>query len=245
MTRAKKHTPSSENRGENAPRRLGVPAILGVAIAFGIALGIAGGLFLSSIDISSLIFERRQEGGSQSVLLSKRDLDELETLAYVRRTVFPHDYLLPNLTIYSLTARIAESNGAPEEVLSPEEYRHYTAANLATEIGLATRRDQTSYVVVTTEYRWGYRIAEISRYLTRNEEGVSIGDLPPAQILSITTEDIDPEVYPYGPVPLDPEEWKTVAAFVRETEIPEAERDRLEQRSRENTISFLETSLAR
>lgn len=240
--------PTSERRrdagaaGGRALRR--VLLILVVAITVGAAIG----FFLHRFEIGSILVKTVQSGGSQSVLLQRRDIGEIETLAYVRRTVFPHDYLSTDLTMEEITARIAEFSAPPEEVLTPEALRHFRAANLAAEVGLATRREQASYVVVTTEYRFGYRVSDLIPVVERIEpiEGSASSVattlaklLPPPEMLSVSTNDIDPERYPYGRVPLDAAEWRSVAEFVRENDVPADEWERLVERSRETAAHIV------
>ena len=146
-----------------------------VAIAIAVVAGAAVGPLIGRFDIGSLLIRTIRSGGSQSALLQRRDVGEIETIAYVRRTVFPHDYLSPDFTMGELTSRIAEFGAPPESVLTKEALRHFQAANLAAEVGLATRRDQAAFVVVTTVYRYGYRVEDLLPTIERAAASPGIG----------------------------------------------------------------------
>ena len=200
--------------------------------------------------IHSFLFHEVTGGGSQSTLTAIREVDRLETLAYVRRSVFPHDYLSDDLEMIDLVRRIGKSGKRPTEVLSARELRHYRAANVSAELGLATRREQNRYVVVTTIYRFGYNAETIVTHLLRNpipddlsgaerQRAVErvVASLPPAVLLSVGTEDLAEETYPYGPVPLDADGWRRVSRFVSQVdpddETMSAMRDEATDRARE------------
>lgn len=230
-------------------------------VAVTVALALAAGWVFRD-EISRFLYHREVHSGSQSELVAIRDVGELETLAFVRRTVFPHDYLLPDTDVTRIVGKISELEAGAR--VSPEEELHLAAANLAAELGLATRREQTDYVVVTTVMRFGYTVDTLVDTLERGGDSSTArqrsGDsaateggqtasearfsaLPAAEILSVSTEDLSREAYPYGPVPLDADGWRRVAEFVS-TRYPQEEKIKdLRRQARDHAITFLDRLL--
>ncbi len=213
--------------------------------------------------IGEFIFQREPHAASSGTLIAMRELAELETLGYVRKTVFPHDYLDPDLTMYSLVQELSDEGAPAETVLTDSEYRHYRAANLAGEVGLATRREQPAYVVVTTIVRFGYRIDEVLRWyddtLGEDVPGEVATDsastdaspgasgareavwetFPPATVLSVETEDVSRDSYHYGSIPLTADEWRQVSTFVEEFPADPIHYEQLLDESRVRAIDLL------
>jgi hypothetical protein len=214
---------------------LSVPLIVLTTVAVAVAVVVAA----LRLDLAGMVYSRTRGGGSQSTLTAIRDIPRLETLAYVRRTVFPHDYLLPDLQLTDLVRMVALGGGDPEEALSPREHLHYRAANLASRFGLATRRDQGGYVVVTVVYRFGYEVGPLTDHLEQADPEDLFAALPPGTLLSIDIEDLRRETYPYGPVSLDAEGWKEVTAFVAEADLPGQVKEDLASQSRDQAVMIL------
>ncbi|MDA3950493.1 MAG: hypothetical protein PF508_14920 [Spirochaeta sp.] len=203
----------------------------------------AGAVFVFRTELATFFFSRTVRSGSQGTLVELRDLAELETLAYVRRTVFPHDYLSAETDMTRIVQRLSTDGGPPEEVLSATELQHYRAANLASDIGLATRREQSGYVVITVVYRFGYDIAELTDRLNAylaTTPGTEIADaVPEAVVLSVDVEDLHRETYPYGTVSLDAEGVRRVATFVADQDIPADVLSELKAESRTRAVEII------
>ncbi len=224
-----------KNDNQRARRPI-LPVLSIVLVVFAIT---ALFIVFTRFDVTGIVYNRVQRGGSQSTLTAIRDISRLETVAYVRRTVFPHDYLLPDLQLADLVRIVSLGGGNPAEALSPREYLHYRAANLASRLGLATRRDQNGYVVITAVYRFGYETGPLTDYLELADRENLFSDLPPGELLSIDIEDLRREDYPYGPVTLDADGWKRVSAFIVEEELPVSVREDLALQSRDQALLIL------
>lgn len=190
--------------------------ILAVAVAV-----VAGTLFLARNQLADLVYRETVSRGSESLFLGPRDVAELETVAMVHKTVFPHDYFLEDTNFYVLLDRIRRADAPAQDVLTSQELDHFDAVNLAQSIGLATGAGQPGYVVVTTTLRYGYDLSQLESLIRAqtdlNDEQDSAPAtiaVPPARLLSQETEDLSREDYPYSPVYLDAEGWQSVTAFV-------------------------------
>lgn len=202
---------------------------------------------------------------SQLVLQQLRDVLSFHSVEYVYRTVFPHDYYPEGVNINQLLSRLAMDNRPIEEVLTPEEAAYWEAYNLAAEVGLRPGREE--FIVVTVRARGGYslegtaldpgrsrRSAESAPNDRAARDVFSVSEetgpdgsqlrrltlrLPPPEVVEVVVEDVNPELYRYPEVGLDPEGWRQVAEFVsrRVTELTVEEG--ILERTRENTESFL------
>ena len=208
------------------------PAVVSLVVV-GVAVVL---LFGFRQQIASLVFQRTTTSGSDGVLVAMEDLAELETTALVRKTVFPHDFFLEGVSVSSLLDRIRDADRSASEVLSVAELLHFQAANLAAHVGMDASSGSSDFIVITTVARYGYdmdalaaRVADllsqpgVHRPSARDGAGEAVDgrpydtvvvELPPAELLSLETEDISIENYPYRAVPLDAEEWRRVTTFV-------------------------------
>ncbi|TVR71550.1 MAG: hypothetical protein EA427_04275 [Spirochaetaceae bacterium] len=173
----------------------------------------------------SWLFRREQESASLGTFQEIRDLAQLETLAYVRRSVFPHDFLQPHLTVPGLLRVVAAADTTAAEALQPEELAHLRAANLAASLNLAGSRNDERFVVVTTTLIFGYDLDLVATGLENaripsdaDPDGSSIPlyVLPPPALLSVITENINRANYPFPPIHLDAEGWRRVTSFVED-----------------------------
>lgn len=169
-------------------------------------------LFLAREQLSEFLYQETVSSGSAALFLGFQDVAELETVAVVHKTVFPHDFFQDGTNFYVLLDRIRRADAIAGEVLTPQELDHFHAVNLAESLGLATTPGQKGYVVVTTTLRYGYDLSELDGLV--REENHSPILVPPARLLSHETEDLAREDYPYSPVYLDAEGWQAVTGFV-------------------------------
>ncbi len=172
-------------------------------------------VFLAREGVAELIYRETVSSGSESLFLGAHDTAELETVAVVYKTVFPHDYFVEGVNFYALLDRVRRSDAPAADVLTPAELDHFEAVNLAQSLGLATTPGQPGYVVVTSTLRYGYDLSRLESHIRDGIEA-SVIPIPPAELLSQETEDLTTEEYPYSPVYLDAEGWQTVAGFVAE-----------------------------
>jgi hypothetical protein len=190
-------------------------------------LAVLGTVFALRDTLAAALYTRQVSSGSSGVLIAIESVGELETLAEVRRNVFPHDFLVPDTDIYTLLRRIEMSQRPLEEVLTPEERTHLAIAELAGRYGLATQSGQRGHVVITTVIRYGYDLAHISRLVAQavaDAAGQSVTiELPPASLLSLETEDISRDSYPWGTVPVSAEGIREISALIADA-VQEPER---------------------
>lgn len=189
-------------------------------VVFGLAL-----ISRSDHGLFSWIVRHEQRGGSLTTLNEMRDMARLETLAYVQRTVFPHDFLQPHLTVPDLLRKIAAAGTTAADALNPEELAHLRAANLATLLNLASTRDDSRFVVITTTMLFGYDLETVAEQLEtvlnqhREEppgEEPPQYVMPPPLVLTVITENINRANYPFPAIPLDAEGWRQVTSFVED-----------------------------
>lgn len=178
-------------------------------------------LFLAREQLAEFLYRETVSSGSESLFLGVQDAADLETVAVVHKTVFPHDFFHDETNFYLLLDRVRRADAPAREVLTPQELNHFNAVNLADSLGLAVAPGQTGYVVVTTTLRYGYDLSELEEVIrNRSRPGeqdngsLSPISVPPARLLSHETEDLSRDDYPYSPVYLDAEGWQAVAGFV-------------------------------
>ena len=193
-----------------------LPAVLTLLVVIA-----AASLFLAREQLAEFIYRETVSSGSESLFLGGYDTAELETVAVVYKTVFPHDFFLDGANFYVLLDRVRRSDAPAKEVLTSAELDHFKAVHLAQSLGLATTPGQPGYVVVTTTLRYGYDLSHLESQIRAEITGAddagtepSVIPIPPAELLSQETEDLTKGEYPYSPVYLDAEGWQMVTRFV-------------------------------
>jgi hypothetical protein len=217
------------------------------------------------VSLDSLLWSREERFSSREIVEQIRDVYELQTVEYVYRMVFPHDFYPEDLSLRAVFDRLAEGQGAPEEVLSPEELAFLRAYNLAYESGLPTTPEGDSFVVVTARVRGGYsaedpsQLQELFRVeavtgsdageqapedesLTPEESRVVVL-LPEAEVVEVLIEDLNRENYPYPAAMVDAEEWREISSFVAEEARRRTVEEGILREAEENARVFLTTLL--
>lgn len=167
------------------------------------------------------LVNREQASGSVSTLEEIRELSRLETLSYVRRSVFPHDFLQEHLTVPQLLRKISIAGTTAAEALEPEELTHLRAANLAAALRFGTTGTGEQFVVVTTALVYGYDLEVLASdleaaYAAHSSPDPLVFQLPRPQLLSVLTENVNRENYPFPAIYLDAEGWRRVTSFVED-----------------------------
>jgi hypothetical protein len=210
--------------------------------------GVFGGPYIRLADIS--LVQRTTEAGHDAVLEQMRDISELQTVEYIYKLVFPHDFCIDGVSIPEILERSKSGGPAIEDALSPEEYRYYQAYFLARDAGLQPLSGPYDFLVITAYVELGYRLDSLdAAELVQIIPGTDGGDdrvrisLPPAEILQIRIEDPDSGNYPYPDLILDQANWGRIAAFARDhiAEIPEM--DDVRGEARESLADFFATFL--
>lgn len=211
-----------------------IPAIpLPLAVGLLVVSIVAFGL-LAWPALGPAILRDEAISATEGQLTAVESLSELTTLSWVRRTVFPHDFYLPD-------ASYTEVVLLEEDSLTTAEETHLAAGSLAWDLRLALSRRERGFVVVTTVVEFGYDLREL--VIETTAEGVTI-ELPPAEIRRITMEDLDRQAYPYGEVPIDAEGWREITSFVRERIPTDPRVEELAETARDNAIEVLRALLA-
>lgn len=213
------------------------PKVLFIVVPVLILL-IAGALFiltakpLFGIDLGINLIKRERTAVSVSVLTEVRDIMSLNTVEFVYKSVFPHDFLPSDIRWDSILYK--DQTGQP---LSPEEAEYVSIYRLCREIGIDLRQNNYDFVVVTSIIKAGYDFSDTvyssvggtpsegaNPDYTRLEEYVSFSEdgsrlllkLPRPEIVSLLIEDSTSENYAYPDISIDPEQWRVLSAFVTE-----------------------------
>ena len=215
-------------RHRNRALRIGFGTVIKLTLA-GLIVGLAVFLVLRFRPFEAIgrFFYRSETTVSSSSVLSEvRDVFELSTAELIYRTVFPYDYLDPELDMQRIYQRISGGQGVIRDILTEAEYEYYQAWNLAEDVGLSPDRSRNQFVVVTTISRAGFdlsRLSDAGQLLTISSEETENGReirvvrvrMPPAAISDIEIEDSDSSSYDYPDANLSPDEWRRVAEFVQ------------------------------
>ena len=209
-----------------------VAPLLAVAVALliGVVIGagrFGGGLRLMPTWTSGLARTRRTVV-SAGLLAEVRDMYTFNTVEYVYRAVFPFDFLHADTSIETILSRLRGASGRIEDVLTPREYEHWRAWNLARTHRFSVSADRPDFVVITVIVRGGFDLAG-----TVWDRGISAGpdevatvmrttdsprhilvQLPRATITDVIIEDINTARYRFPDFALQPAAWREIAGFV-------------------------------
>lgn len=193
------------------------------------------------LSLDRLFFQRREKFSSREILTEIGDLSELQTVEYVYRMVFPHDFYAEGLTLSAIFDQLAGRRGTPEEILTEEEQLYLRAHNLAAETGLATDPEGDDFVVLTARVRAGYSLSSLEGLFAvepleasppaatdaaaPGEPPTPLPDPPPEQarvfvrlpeatILELIIEDLGTGIYPYPEARVDAKEWRAISSFI-------------------------------
>lgn len=230
-------------------KRFIILLILLVLLTFGILLaftGLFGGPYLK-LPAISLVKEQTIQS-HEGILREIRELSELQTVEYIVKTVFPHDYFIPGTSFEQLLEKSARGGPLISDALNAQEYVHYQAYRLARDAGMYPESAGFDFVVVTARVELGYRLAdldadEIIQINTDGDDTTALISLPPAQILNIRIEDPDSSNYSYPDLFLDQQNWGRIAAFVQEHIIALDELEQARIAARTNFMQFFSTFL--
>ena len=149
---------------------------------------------------------------SQEIFEGVRTLKNLHTLRYIRKVVFPYDYLDPELDFDVILATLRRGKGTVNSLLSPRERDYLEARELAERIGLKFTGRKREFVVVTAQIGVGIDLEKV-KIFPGSENSIQVIH-PPPRIVDLTIEDPNPATYSYPDIPLSPFNWKLVAGLV-------------------------------
>jgi hypothetical protein len=195
---------------------------------------------------------------SVSFLEEIRDLYTFNTVEYIYKTVFPHDYLPPQS---SLEKTIQKIKSAPEEERSDTQKMYLQAYTLSREFGIENY--SSDFIVLTIIVRGGFDLSgtvfedpsrstteEIAEFfsITEEKEGNKTikniyMQLPRPAITDVIIEDIDPEKYLYPDLNIDAEEWKKLSLFTRKQVTDKVIKEGILEKAETNGEQFIRTLL--
>lgn len=181
---------------------------------------------------------RERRSGHELLLTEVHDLYRIHTVEYIYRSVFPYDYMPPQISLSSILRSIRSGSGHISEILSDEEQLYLDAYNISLDAGLRTDAAAAEFVVVTVVVRAGFDLSDTvyaRPHLATPEQTAAVFSVeeqaatattpavrtalmvtPPALVTELRVEDVDPQRYPYPDIALDPAGWRRIAEFVRQ-----------------------------
>ncbi|MFP4638761.1 MAG: hypothetical protein ACLFM6_10020 [Spirochaetaceae bacterium] len=218
-------------------RRILLPAALAVALAFagGTALDHFGVIEepLHTLARSLGLAERRTYRSSQVILEHLGEVHELDTVAYIHRTVFPFDYDTPR------ARALAEDVGLEAEefvVVTVQVTAGYELSDIdelhVRPVEAGPEQEATRPDTAGAESATG----------AGEGPGVHVR-VPPASVTEVVVEDVDPETYDYPDVAMDAAGWSEVAAFVTEHAETRTVAEGIIEEAEDNARSLVRTLL--
>ncbi|TVR03248.1 MAG: hypothetical protein EA403_07250 [Spirochaetaceae bacterium] len=167
---------------------------------------------------------------SAGLLAEVRDMYTFNTVEYVYRAVFPFDFLHADTSIELILSRLRGASGRIEDVLTPREYEHWRAWNLARTHRFSVSTDRPDFVVITITVRGGFdlagtvwdrgiaagpdEVATVIRTIGEPRDRAVAVQLPRATVTDVIIEDVDTARYRFPDFALQPAAWREIAGFV-------------------------------
>jgi hypothetical protein len=195
----------------------GVLLLILLVIVLLVGLSVAGPLV--GINLSPV--RHRRQAVSEITLTEMRSILKIETIEYVYKTVFPHDFLPEDPPEYRDLYRRWEMG----RLLTVGERDLLELYELCEELEIdLVRHGHTTreFVVLTCAVTAGFDLSgwseeEMSRYIRPSpEENLVRVRLPDPQITSITYNDDRSDAYRYPDLAVTPEKWKQIVAFIED-----------------------------
>jgi hypothetical protein len=226
------------------------------ALALGLAIG-GFGLELRLPDLSGLsqLFGGERTVVASSALLEQvRDLYRLNTVEYVHKAVFPHDFLPLSVDPQALSRKLAAARTQESVPLTAAEYEYLETGSLADEIGLSPEKNPTGFLIVTVTAQAGFELESFFTGRGENEPFLRVEqtgrertvyiDLPDPAITSLVIDDPSSGEYRYPDVRITPSQWRKLAAFVTRRVRPKLLEEGIlidaEEQGRRAVTAFLE-----
>jgi len=196
--------------------RLVLVLLLAVVFAF---LLTADPLF--NLDFGIIRTER--SAVSVALLAEVRDIFALNTIEFIYKSVFPHDFIPDDIDWGRLLMKRREGI-----LLSEQDRINLEIYDLCRKLGISADRDAYDFVVVTSIVKGGFDLAGtvyenpekhpelVSSAVTVTEDHAIILRLPEPVITDFIIEDSSSTSYTYPDLDIDPEEWKMLTGFIRD-----------------------------
>jgi hypothetical protein len=203
------------------------------------------------------LIRTRTQAFSVTFLKEIRELYTFNTVEYIYKTVFPHDYLPGGENQIQSIRRLQARQNSAKDDLTDTERQFLEAYTLSRNIGIDPWSNE--FVVLTVIVTGGFDLSntvfenpetaspeELSEYFTITEEREDTRTLktihlklPQPEITDIIIEDIDPTKYLYPDIKIDAREWKQLALFTRERIAEKVIREGILERAETNGEQFL------
>ncbi|MBP7494288.1 MAG: DUF4230 domain-containing protein [Spirochaetales bacterium] len=195
------------------------------------------------IDPLRLLGIVRKENSASSQILFERiqALQELHTVRYIYKTVFPFDYMDPQISFSGILSTLRGGKGSVNSLLSPKERDYLEAREQADAVGLRITGNRREFVVVTAQITAGIDLKSLKiEPLPGSTDSAGFRIIvPPPRITDVVIEDPTPENYPYPDIALTPERWKRIAAFTAVKVQERAKEGELLKSAWDQTVAFL------
>jgi hypothetical protein len=190
-------------------------------------LVVLGALFLLlakplfDLDLDLHLVERETTNVSVSILKEVRDIFAINTVEYVYKSVFPHDFVPSDYDWQGLLDKKQQG-----QALTGEELHYFSLYTLCRDIGIDLREESYTFVVVTSIITAGYDLgdtayttendqSQLEEYIRISEDRTTIYIKPPeATIVDFVIEDSSSKEYGYPDIAVQPHEWKRISSFV-------------------------------
>ncbi len=189
--------PKPPPRGRGTLRR----AIIIVILVVLAAVLVLGRPYLRRLQRAAAPIRSERVAGHDILLQEMHDLARLHTLEYRYRTVFPFDYMPPEISLDGILTRLRQDDGRYHELISPEERDYLAAYNLVHRHGIGSR-GVGEFLVLDVVVSAGFAFEPLDRgnapYEPSRYEGVRSGDGPADELLRLESSAPDPSAAP-GP----------------------------------------------
>ena len=190
-----------------------------------VAILAAVGFLLTADPLFNLdfgILRTEHTATSVAVLTEVRDVFALNTIEFIYKTVFPHDFIADDVDWGRLLQKQREGI-----FLSETDRANLEVYDLCRKIDISLWHENYDFVVVTSIVKGGFDLSDTvyqdpEKYPDRISRAVSIDEdntvnllLPDPVITEFIIEDSSSTTYTYPDLDIEPEKWKLLTDFVR------------------------------
>jgi len=168
------------------------------------------------------IIRTDRQAASIAVLTEVRDVCALNTVEFIHKSVFPHDFISEDIAWGRLLQKQREGM-----FLSEEEKADLEVYNLCKTLDISPERRAYDFVVVTSIVKGGFDLKGtvyqnpedhpelVAKAVSISEDGTISLSLPDPVITEFIIEDSSSSSYTYPDMDIDPEEWKALTGFIQ------------------------------
>jgi hypothetical protein len=183
------------------------------------------------------IIREKTVSDSEIILKEMRDIFQFQTVEFIRKVVFPHDFIPSGISLASLMETLREGEGSIETLLSDDKLQYLAVYDMAQKIGIDIEAEPFEFLVASVTIRAGFKLSgtalasdslpddselaewikiETKKTARESEDPVKTIriKLPPIAITDIIIEDDTSETYNYPDIDLSPEQWRELSAYI-------------------------------